>query len=326
MACQLLGITERSVQRWRKDPQGQDQRRGPKARPAHALSNEEHDQMLKAANSPQFCDLSPAQIVSRLADEGRYIASESSFYRLLRQRAQNKPRQPSKTPQRRTRPEAVASAANQVWVWDITYLPTPTQGRYLYLYLVLDLFSRKIVGWRVEDRESGAFAAELMEECILEEQTAGRGLVLHSDNGAPMKSSTLSATLERLEVARSLSRPRVSNDNAFAESSFRTMKYRPSYPKKALGGVEQWRSWVRGFVQWYNEEHRHSGIGFVTPSQRHEGLDTEILKRRRQVYEQAKQRNPRRWTTKTRAWSRPATVRLTPERTTTHSNHTRQLS
>lgn len=281
--------------------------------------------MLAVANSPRYCDLPPAQLVARLADEGRYIASESSFYRLFRQEGLNRPRQPSKAPQRRTRPESVASAPNEVWVWDITYLPTPTCGRFLYLYLVLDLFSRKIVGWQVEGREDGALAARLMEECIVQQRVAGKGLVLHSDNGAPMKSSTLKATLERLEVDKSLSRPRVSNDNAFAESSFRTMKYRPSYPKR-LASVEQWRSWVRQFVDWYNNEHRHSGIGWVTPSQRHEGTDRQVLARRRQVYEQARKRNPRRWTTKPRAWSRPGSVRLTPERTTTLTQSTRQLS
>ena len=221
-------------------------------------------------------------------------------------------REPSKPRRKRPKPKAVASKPGELWVWDITLLPTTVRGRFVYLYLVLDLFSRKIVAWRVHAEEDGLHAARLMEEAIVDEGLAGQGLTLHSDNGAAMKSSTLKGTLERLGVARSFSRPRVSNDNAYAESSFRTMKYRPNYPRRPKEGVEDWSEWVEKFVQWYNEEHRHSGIGMVTPSQRHSGEDVELLAKRRELYEQAKERTPRRWSGATRKWSRPQEVYLTP--------------
>ena len=262
-------------------------------------------------NDPKHVDLSPKQLVAKLADEGRYLVSESSMYRILREERMLKHRLSSAPPQEQNRPEKSAKRPNQLWAWDITYLPTAIKGRFVCLYNIMDVFSRKIVGWSVEESEQGELAQLLFEDTILRENAEGQGLCLHSDNGAPMTSSTLKSTLDRLQVTRSLSRPGVSDDNAFPESLFRTLKYRPNYPKRPLD-LEGWRTWVTGFVKWYNEEHRHSGLSYVTPSQRHQGLDVEVLQARQAVYLAAQSRNPRRWSKAVRSWSRPAEVRLAP--------------
>ncbi|QDG50121.1 IS3 family transposase [Persicimonas caeni] len=311
-ACRTLGISERTIQRWRKDPQAEDARQGPHSRCAHALTDEERAQVVAIATGREFCDVSPRQIVCSLADRGEYVASESTFYRVLREEKMMTHRQPSRPPKPRPKPELVAASPGQVWVWDITYLPTQVRGRFVYLYWIMDLFSRKIVGFSVEDQESMELSSRLIEKTILAEQVEASGLCIHADNGAAMKGSTLLATLERLEVAASFSRPGVSNDNPHCESSFRTLKYRPGYPKKPLDGVHEWSEWVEAFVRWYNTEHYHSGIGWVTPEQRHAGEDVELLQRRQKLYEQARQKNPARWSRRPRGWTRPEEVRLAP--------------
>jgi putative transposase len=310
-ACEVVGLSVRTIQNWRKRPGQGDLRKGPKRPPTHKITSEERAAVLSELNKPEHADLCPGQLVAKLADEGRYLVSESSMYRILREEKMLKHRRPSAPPQEQKRPEGFATQPNQLWSWDITYLPTQVRGQFVYLYACMDVFSRKIVGWRVETQELGELAAELMQRTVLEEHAEGSSLCLHSDNGTSMTSSTLKATLERLGVIRSLSRPGVSDDNAFAESLFRTLKYRPNYPR-FKADIDCWREWVKGFVQWYNEEHRHSGIAYVTPSQRHLGLDDEILKRRRAVYERARQQNPRRWSQSVRSWIKPDLVRLAP--------------
>ena len=306
-----MKISVRTIQNWRNRPGEGDQRRGPLRAPSHKITDEERAQALAALNEPENSSLSPAQLVAKLADDGEYIISESSMYRILREEKLLKHRHPSSPPQEQNRPEGEATQPNQLWAWDITYLPLRVKGQFVYLYLCLDVFSRKIVGWSVEEREDGALAAALFEHTILREGAEGRELTLHSDNGAPMTSSTLKKTLDRLKVNRSLSRPGVSDDNAFSESLFRTLKYRPEYPKASMN-LANWRAWVSRFVEWYNEEHLHSGISYVTPSQRHAGVDREILRGRRQVYRAAQGRNPRRWTRSIRSWARPEKIRLAP--------------
>jgi len=311
-ACEVLGLSERCVQRWRLAGGGEDGRRGPHSRPEHALDEAEVAEVLEVVNSSRFCELSPAQIVAQLADEGRYLASESTFYRILQAHRLNTRRCRSRAPRARPKPVAIASGPNEVWTWDITYLPMPTRGSYSYLYLVLDLFSRKIVAWNVHEVESQELASELLTDAVVWEKAEETGLLLHSDNGAVMKGWMLQACLERLGVHRSFSRPRVSNDNAFAEASFRTLKYRPHYPRKPLETVQAWREWVEGFVDWYNNHHRHSGIGMVTPNQRHCQEDIAILEQRKQLYQQAYRNQPRRWSRGPRKWDRPRRVALTP--------------
>ncbi|MDX1253602.1 MAG: IS3 family transposase, partial [Gammaproteobacteria bacterium] len=209
-----------------------------------------------------------------------------------------------------------ATGPNQVWCWDITYLPTRVRGLYFYLYLILDLYSRKIVGWEVQATETGEHAASLLRRTILGEavQPWREPLVLHADNGSPMKSATLLSTLQWLGVTPSHSRPRVSNDNAYAESVFRTCKYRPEYPTEGFATLEEARAWVMRFVGWYNCEHRHSGLNFVTPEQRHSAQAEDIMKRRTEIYEAARARNPQRWSRSIRDWSLPQSVWLNPEK------------
>jgi len=207
-----------------------------------------------------------------------------------------------------------ATAANQVWSWDITWLKSLTAGHWFYLYLIEDVFSRKIVGYEVHLVESGDYAAELLKRTVLSERCWQEPLVLHADNGAPMKSQKLREKLVELKITESHSRPRVSNDNAHVESLFRTLKYVPAWPEKGFATLEEARAWVETFVGWYNEEHRHSGIRYVTPAQRHRGEDRQLLAQRKSVYEAAKMLNPHRWTGATRNWNRQDEVWLNPER------------
>ena len=193
-------------------------------------------------------------------------------------------------------------------------MPTQVKGIFLYLYLVMDIFSRKVVGWQVYQNESSAQAADLMTDICLQEDIEPNQVTLHSDNGSPMKGATMLSTLQQLGVIPSFSRPSVSNDNPYSESLFRTLKYRPEYPEKAFSNLETARHWVTGFVYWYNEEHLHSEIKFVTPGQRHRGEDMEILAHRKQVYQVAQSKNPERWSGDIRNWEPIKEVYLNPEK------------
>ena len=200
-----------------------------------------------------------------------------------------------------------------MWSWDITWLPSPIRGAFFYLYLVEDVWSRKVVGWAVHEREGHELAAELVARICLEDQVDASGLVLHSDNGGPMKGATMLATLRGLGILPSFNRPGVSDDNPFSEALFRTLKYCPSYPSKPFASLDAARTWVAGFVHWYNTEHLHSGIRFVTPSARHQGDDLKLLAHRDRLYQRARRRRPQRWSGRTRNWSHVATVVLHPE-------------
>lgn len=268
--------------------------------------------MLETANSAEFRNLSPRQIVPRLADRNEYIASESTFYRILREEGQLAHRQHTR-PARRHRPkEHVARGPNEVWSWDITYLRGPTRGCFYYLYLIVDIWSRKVVGWSLRHEESAAYARDLVQQAIEGENADPKKLALHSDNGGPMKGSTLLATLQRLGVVASFSRPGVSDDNPFSEALFRTMKYRPGFPRKPFESFEAALKWVEDFVRWYNDEHLHSAIRYVTPSDRHSGKERPQLANRHDVYTAARGRTPTRWTGNTRNWSPVGAVYLNP--------------
>ena len=188
------------------------------------------------------------------------------------------------------------------------------RGTFFYLYLIVDIYSRKIVAWQVHERECAEFAGELATEACYLEGVAPQEVILHSDNGSPMKGATMLVTLQHLGVIPSFSRPSVSDDNPFSEALFRTLKYRPQYPERAFENITVARTWVEGFVRWYNHEHRHSAIRFVTPQQRHDGHDRDILARRHAVYEQARQRHPQRWSGRTRSWVPAEAVYLTSYR------------
>lgn len=297
IACTEIGISKRTYRRWKADS-NQGDKRPTAIRPVHCnkLTESERQAILDACNEPRFASLPPSQIVPTLLDEGIYHASESSFYRVLKQhnqlthRGRAKAKNPCKPPE-----TFIATKPCQVFCWDITYLPSTVCGQFYYLYLIEDIYSRKIVGFEVYDREAGDLAARLLERTLLNEHAIGAGVVLHSDNGAAMKSQTLRMKAYELGVLTSYSRPRVSNDNPFAESVFRTVKYAPSFPEYGFESLETARVWVNDFVRWYNHEHKHSGLNFVTPNERHTGKDAQVLARREQVLKNAKQTNPVRW-------------------------------
>ncbi len=318
-ACEVLEISVRTLQRWREDGAvNGDGRQEASARrvPANKLTEPERRQILDLANAPECAHLPPSQIVPTLADQGRYIASESSFYRVLREADQLAHRGKAK-PSTHQRPKPLqARAPNQLWSWDITYLATTIKGLFFYLYLILDVFSRKIVGWEVYESESADWAAVVFRKAYLREGVAPDSLVLHSDNGSPMKGATMLAMLQRLEVMASFSRPSVSNDNPYSEALFKTLKYHPGLPDKPFESLEQARQWVAEFVHWYNEIHHHSALRFVTPGQRHRGEDIAILEQRHALYEATKAQHPERWSGPTRNWEPEDTVYLNPAKPT----------
>ena len=314
-ACQELGIDVGTYQRWTRDGGIKADARPEALRPvpANKLSPQERAQVLAICHAPAYASLPPSQIVPRLADEGRYLASESSFYRILREADEQHHRGRSRSPRaRRDPPRLCARAPAEVWTWDISWLPGPVKGLFFYLYLIVDLYSRKIVGWEVYEREAAEHAAEVVRRAVLAEQCVDRPLVLHADNGSPMKGETLLETLYRLGVSTSYSRPRTSNDNPYSEALFRTCKYCPAYPAGGFASLEAARAWMQSFVAGYNQEHRHSGIRFVTPAQRHQGQDSIILVQRQAVYEQARARHPQRWSGPIRNWQPITEVWLNP--------------
>ena len=314
-ACRVVGISARTVERWRDQPEGDDGRCGPHRRPHNALSVIEEAQVVSMLTSSRYAGLSPKQLVPQLADEGLYLASESTMYRLQRRHGlRTKKRVTSRTHVTRACIVHRATQPNQVWSWDITWLPTTVRGVYLHLYLVMDVWSRRIVGWRIAEGESADIAAELITKACSDGNVDPRGLVLHSDNGTPMRGSTMISTLQWLGVVPSFSRPHVSDDNPYSEALFRTLKYTPAYPQRPFLDAASAQRWVARFVAWYNGEHRHSAIRYVTPDDRHFGRQHDILARRHDLYEQARRSNPERWTRATRNWTPIGLVALNPER------------
>lgn len=313
-ACEELGIGTNTYRRW---AQGDQDRRPQAVRPVprHALSPEERQQVLGICHRPEFASLPPGQIVPRLLDEeGLYVASESSYYRILRAHGEQHHRGRARAPRPKGDPQRHrVTRPNTCWSWDVTYLPTQVRGQFYYLYMIIDIYSRKIVDAEVFDEESMANSSEVIQRAVLREGCITQPLVLHADNGSAMKGSTLQATLQRLNITPSYSRPRVSNDNAFSESLFRTCKYRPDYPADGYASLSSAQQWVNGFMRWYNHEHRHSAIRFVTPSERHAGQDDEVLAKRDAIYAEAKRQHPGRWSGATRNWTPRRTVWLNPD-------------
>ena len=319
-ACALAGIDPRTVQRWRKNDGHGDRRPDAiRPKPAHALTEEERARIVAASNEPRFAEVPPARIVPALADEGTYIASESSFHRVLRAHGQMNRRGRAKPP-RRSRPPTthIAAGPGEVWCWDVTFLPARVKGQWFYLYLILDLYSRKIVGFEVHADDSADHAAHLAKRTALAEGVHATSAkpVLHGDNGATLKATTVLAMLHWLGIEPSYSRPRVSDDNPYAEALFRTAKYRPEFPDRGFADLDAARAWASRFVHWYNDEHRHSGIRYVTPAQRHAGQDRAILAARHALYQRARRNAPARWSRRTRDWTPVGAVTLNPEKDT----------
>ena len=320
-ACERLGITERTFYRWKKrkadtDSYEDGRPHADHSNPANKIPAEIRREIINICNRPEYASMAPCEIVPALADEGMYIASESTFYRVLREEKMLNHRGRSEAPKHNRPSTYSATAPNQVYMWDITYLNGPHKGMFYYLYLFSDLYDRSIVGWEVYEEESADYASSLIKRiCLKQGRLTTEPLVLHSDNGSPMKGATMLATLYQLGITPSNSRPRVSNDNPYAESLFKTLKYRPNYQPKGFGTLEEAREWVSLFVKWYNHDHHHSGLNFLTPYQRRNGLSDKILSKRKEVYEAAKAEHPERWNGRaTRDWSLPDTVYLNPDK------------
>ena len=318
-ACKELGICKRTYRRWKKklkETGTLDDLRPSAERPtpANKLSLEEEQAILDQVNSPEFADASPKQMVPALADKGIYVGSESTVYRVLHKHDMCHHRRKGAVPTHREVPTHSATAPNQVWMWDITYLPGAIRGAFFYLYLISDLFSRFIVGWEIWPEQTAEHSSELIRKATLAGHIKpGDLLVLHSDNGSPMKGSTMLATLQSLGITPSFSRPRVSNDNAFAESLFNTLKSRSGFKDNGFESLEAAREWVSTFTRWYNNEHYHSGISYLTPAQRHTGVWRGVVEQRTAVYEAAKAAHPERWNGRNvRNWSAPEIVFLNP--------------
>lgn len=312
----LLGVCQRTLRRWRIHISGKgfsvDQRKGAQRNVAHKLSIQERQNIINVINEMRFAHLPPAQIVAILAEEGNYIGSEMTIYRIMREEGllnhRGRARQIRK---KREVPMLEARGIKQVLAWDITLLPSPIIGRYYYLYMVMDVWSRRILGVEVHGEQCGKLAGEFFDRiCRDEKINKESAAVLHSDNGAPMRSFTLAAKMAELGISLSFSRPRVSNDNAFAESIFRTLKYHHSYPHRRFRDILSVREWVDQFIAWYNTEHRHSGIKYVTPNQRHFGLADNICEIRRSTYETARTKHPKRWSRHIKNWQQPEIVKI----------------
>lgn len=326
-ACEELEISVRTYQRWESN--GYDDGRQARLQtPKNKLTKAERQAVIDCCNSQENQSLSPKQIVPRLADKGEYLASESTMYRILREESQLNHRGRSAKANPVSGPKAHhTTGPNELFSWDITYLKSAIRGCFFYLYLFMDIYSRKIVGWEVLDVESSESAADLLGKIYLKEGLSKTSaVILHSDNGSPMKGATMLATMQKLGVVPSFSRPSVSNDNPFSESLFKTMKYIPAFPDQPFESLEETRTWVNQFVLWYNEEHRHSEIQYVTPGQRHRGEDIAILAQRKCVYEAAKQRHPERWSGETRNWEPVTTVSLNPTNRTLETKEVKEAA
>lgn len=316
VACEFLGIYIRSLERWKNDIGLDDRRKDNNYTPSHKLTKEETELILATVNSEEFKDMPPCKIVPRLAEKSIYIASESSFYRILREKGQLTHRSKSSVP-KYNRPEPlIASRANQVWSWDITYLPSLVLGLYHFLYMIMDIWSKKIVGWSIHSTQSADFASLLIKQACIDENIKEGQIHLHSDNGTPMKGRTMLAMLEVLGVVPSFSRPSVSDDNPYSESLFKTLKYHHTFPlTDKFSTIEDARVWSSKFAHWYNFEHMHSALKFITPHQRHTGNDVEIMSTRHTTYLNHKSLFPKRWGSRnTRNWNIENNVYLNPGR------------
>jgi len=309
----IIGYSSRTIKRWQSNKEDKRQQRH-NFEPSNKLTLEERAHILEVANNEEYKNLTAHQIVPKLADKGIYIASESTMYRVLKEHKQLQHRHKQR-PAIKVKPKPlVAIEPNKIYSWDITYLPTTVQGIFFYLYLFMDIYSRKIVGWQIYKKQSSELASEIIKDIAINENIHPNDVTLHSDNGSPMKGATFLTTLQKLGIMPTFSRPSVSDDNPYSESLFKTLKYTPTYPSKPFDDIESSRRWCDTFVTWYNNSHCHSGIQFVTPVQRHLQQDKDILKARKKVYEEAKAKNPNRWSGNTRNWSFINEVHLNPNK------------
>lgn len=290
-----------------------DRRKGSHKRIVRVLSSEKRKKVIEVCNSDRYRDCTPHEIVPMLLDEGLYIASVRTMYRILKEEKLLHLRNGSKARRKRSKPpERRATGPNKVWCWDITWLPSLVKGMFFYAYIIIDIFDRFIVGWAVHEEESEEHSLDLFRTI-----SRGRNILfesLHADNGHPMRGTTLVSFLKSMNVKVSFSRPRTSDDNPFIESFFRTLKYNPGYPLR-FRDISHAREWMAHFINWYNTEHLHSSLGFVTPQQMRKGKTSEIFTKRNEIMMQAKMENPERWgSRKTIQWIPVKEVLLNPEK------------
>jgi len=291
-AWRLMGIPRSSLYRRAKPPVF-----GPRPKPVphpRALTEAERAAVLEVCHSSRFVDAAPASIVATLLDEGAYLASERTFYRVLREAGQVRERRRQLTHPAYIRPELLATCPNELWSWDITRLKGPAKWTSYQLYWILDVYSRCAVGWMVAHRESAALAERLIAETIEKQDIAAGQLTIHADRGSSMRSRPVAFLLAELGVTKSHSRPHTSNDNPFSEAAFKTMKYRPTFPDR-FGSIQDARAFCRAFFDWYNTMHRHSGIAMMTPEQVHYGRAGEVTERRAKVLAEACNAHPERF-------------------------------
>jgi len=290
-ACRALGVARATFYRTTRGTTGQQQ---PRKTPARALSPVERERVREVLYEPRFVDRAPGEVVATLLDEQRYLCSERTMYRILAAEQASRERRRQRKHPVYAKPELVATAPNQVWSWDITKLLGPRKWTYYYLYVLLDLYSRYAIGWMVADRENATLASNLIEETCRKYEVNPKTLTLHSDRGSPMTAKCTAQLLADLGVTRSLSRPRVSDDNPFSEAQFKTLKYHPGFPGRFVS-QPQATSYCRSFFPWYNHQHRHGGIAMLTPADVHLGKADGILNTRRSALAKAFQAHPERF-------------------------------
>ena len=294
--CEALGIPRASFyrQRAQKDSTAPAV---PRTRPEHALSESEQQTVLATLNDSRFMDLAPPQVYAQLLEEGRYLCSIRTMYRLLAANNEVRERRAVASRVVYTKPELLATQPNEVWSWDITKLKGPVKWTYYYLYVILDIFSRYVVGWMIAEKESSTLAKRLITESCYKQNIVEDQLTLHADRGSSMKSKAVAHLLSDMGVTKTHSRPHVSNDNPFSESQFKTMKYRPEFPK-CFGCIEDARAFSVNFFQWYNQKHRHSGVALYTPAAVHYGRVIEIQQHRQAALDAAYEQHPKRFVRK----------------------------
>ena len=297
VACQALAIPRSSFYRSRHEPRLKIAPTAPPTPSPRALSKEEQSVVRETLNSPRFADQTPRAVYATLLDEKKYICSWRTMYRILNEHQEVRERRHQLRHPNHPKPELVATAPNQLWSWDITKLLGPTKGTYYQLYVIIDVFSRYVPGWLLADRESATLARRLVHETCRKQKIQPHQLTLHADRGSSMKSKPLALLLTDLGVTKTHSRPRVSNDNPYSESQFKTLKYRPDFPDR-FGSLEDARAWVGSFVDWYNQEHYHSSLALLTPASVHYGLATEQLELRQRVLDDAFSAHPERFVRK----------------------------
>jgi putative transposase len=291
-ACRALGVAPATIYRRRCPPEPRP--KGPRPRPARALSEAEREEVLDELHSERFVDTPPAQVWATLLDEGRYVASERTMYRILAAEGQTRERRNQLVHPPYAKPELLAEKPNELWSWDITKLLGPAKWTYYYLYVLLDVFSRFVVGWTIQYRESAQVAKDLIAQALTQQGIKPGQLTVHADRGSSMRSKPVAFLLADLGVTKTHSRPYTSTDNPYSEAQFKTLKYRPDFPDR-FDSILHSRTFSRPFFDWYNHEHRHSGIGFMTPATVHYGLAETVREERAQVLAAAYAAHPERF-------------------------------